>query len=892
MSPYSPSNAKELQSPSKPPPEGYPEGSIKKIAVLFTDIVGSSKFFKSHGDLAGLRMLQKHQDIVTPAIVDHGGSVVKFLGDSVLAYFLNPKEALKSGIKIQQNFQRLNQGKNPKTQIHVRVCVHYGDGIIDDNDIFGDVVNIAAKFLPMVGGDQIFISQEEFDQVQGLSFLNFETVDTLDSNSILEGVNIYKVDWDEKIILDPIRVMLLYIKPVWKLGKVKFPKVWDMLIEKKDSFWSQKVEKLKILPDKSFALTFKESLPALASAKKVIDFLSENLVREGYPFLPLQILIDSGPYLRADKVTLEDLKVSWEEITPGEIHISPAAYDSLKNDGNFSLDPPPDTVPPQSFYKLNMNTPKKGDSPLFLYQDLLIMGEKVACFYCGDKRHLAINCPSKQLPEITHGLDELGYLPLDQINKLFFKYLTGTVSIPVEGADNRQETGLPTEMAHYGFFELKKVFQIRLLKLIWNAKVDRWSKIQESKYQGDKGGLIWIGQDCIRVSNLDKAESVTKDALEKDPKDYRAHCIMGFLNVEKNDFIKAESSFEKALENAKTKPHKIYIFFLLSRLHAQLNNSPLRAQTYIKKILSLDPYCSEASYQEIISKFQEGHGTEALSMLMKLIERERDYYVNGLIDPGLADYSHLIHPALKSLLGRTRNEAKRIFQEAENEVKRLKTIFSEDTQEIKDIQFPWQRINELSKTDSYFSYLDVIYFSGSLIRLCRGKIDERRKKLFSILNELKPFVDKSLAFSSRYPYPLLVGSSFRRLKLIQSKIDKILELTKINALDKLKDAPEQIDKLSLELNQIQLKLRRLSSFQEILLFFRSFFKKMLFFQAANLLLATLILPIAIHYIKFLMPASQLTIDNIWPYQKGVIILGGILSLLLAFLITVKGLIKR
>ena len=74
------------------PMESYPKDSIRKIAVLFTDIVGSTKFFKAHGDLAGRKMLKVHQDISSPPIHEFGGVLVKILGDSVMAYFLEPVE--------------------------------------------------------------------------------------------------------------------------------------------------------------------------------------------------------------------------------------------------------------------------------------------------------------------------------------------------------------------------------------------------------------------------------------------------------------------------------------------------------------------------------------------------------------------------------------------------------------------------------------------------------------------------------------------------------------------------------------------------------------------------------------------------------------------------------
>ncbi|NVM57665.1 MAG: adenylate/guanylate cyclase domain-containing protein, partial [Desulfobacterales bacterium] len=121
----------EASQPSQPrSTDEYP------MAVLFTDIVGSTKFFKSHGDLVGRDMLQRHHDMASPIIVEHGGALVKILGDSIMAYFFDCKEALKSAIKIQQELQMYNQRSDPDDHIHIKVGIHFGDGIIEEKDIF------------------------------------------------------------------------------------------------------------------------------------------------------------------------------------------------------------------------------------------------------------------------------------------------------------------------------------------------------------------------------------------------------------------------------------------------------------------------------------------------------------------------------------------------------------------------------------------------------------------------------------------------------------------------------------------------------------------------------------------------------------------------------------
>lgn len=166
---------------------------IRKIAVLFTDIVGSTKYFKSHGDIAGREMLQRHQELSSKPISKNNGVLVKTIGDSVMAYFQDPKNAVKSAIKIQQNFKTYNDKNNAENQIHIRIGVHFGVGIVEDQDIFGNVVNLAARLVSLAGGDQIFISQDVYDLLKDLSYGNVELINVRDIKGDLKGLRVYSI---------------------------------------------------------------------------------------------------------------------------------------------------------------------------------------------------------------------------------------------------------------------------------------------------------------------------------------------------------------------------------------------------------------------------------------------------------------------------------------------------------------------------------------------------------------------------------------------------------------------------------------------------------------------------------------------------------------------------
>jgi len=870
----------------------YPEDSIQKIAVLFTDIVGSTNFFKSHGDQAGRQMLQVHQDIASGCITEHGGVLVKILGDSVMAYFLNTKETLKSAIKIQQKLEIHNRKRDLQDQIHIKIGIHFGDGIIETNDIFGNVVNIASKLTSLVDRDQIYISQEVYELADDLSEVRFELLDLSDKKDIPRGLTAYRVIWEEAVRFDPVVKTLLYFKPIRNIANDDFAKTWNRLLAEKDNFWSGKIEKESTFSDRSIALIVNEVPSALAIAKNVIAFIGKNLWHDTDPsILPIQIIIDSGPYLRAGKIVTEGLEVNWEEIDPGEIYVSASARKLIKNKHLFCVSPDSDTNRFRTFYKLISQEDREKSGPyLFFYQNALTQGNNPPCFYCGDKKHLTANCPSKHLPQTTQALEKLGYLSFDTINRLFLNYIAGRTPNPEPDKEPEIDTDGSTHLAYYGFCELKRIFQLRFFINMWDATDENWNNIKKTSTEEDKGGFLWIALDCLRVSNLGQAEAYLESSLAKYPNDYRPYCAMGFLNVERNDFLGAEHYFDKALDYAKTKPQKIFLLFLLSRLY-DVNDRRFKASEKIREILFVNHHCEDARYQDIIFKFREEKDSDALSRLIKLIQQDREFYVNALIDPDLAPFSEIIHAELKSLFDKAKDEAMQIFYGVGNELNKLEDLVGE--KEIKEAQSLWLKIKELPKADSYFAYLDIIHYGGSILAIGHRSIEKYRGNLLEVLYVLNSRVEKYFTFVSNYPYQNLIDAPYQQLRLLQAKINQTRDMARSDVPGEFKEALARPEELSAELDQIESKLKRLEAVHLVVLFFTRFLKKALIFQSAVVFFAIIVFPITIYYLNLVLQKHAMSpILNIWSYQKGVIVLGGIPTLLLAILTTIKGLYKK
>src|SRR6478609_771777 len=95
------------------------------------------------GTLARLKTARKV--IVDPAIASHRGRLVKTTGDGLLIEFASAVDAVRCSVEIQRKMAEQNTAEREDQRVQFRIGIHVGDIIFDDNDIFGDGVNIAAR---------------------------------------------------------------------------------------------------------------------------------------------------------------------------------------------------------------------------------------------------------------------------------------------------------------------------------------------------------------------------------------------------------------------------------------------------------------------------------------------------------------------------------------------------------------------------------------------------------------------------------------------------------------------------------------------------------------------------------------------------------------------------
>src|ERR1700710_1989128 len=144
-----------------------PRVERRLAAVLAADVAGYSRLMgvDEEGTLA--RLKECRRALVDPKIAEHRGRIVKTTGDGMLVEFASAVDAVRCAVEVQSGMTKGNMDVPEAKRIEFRIGIHVGDIIIDDNDIFGDGVNIAARLEGIADPGGICISADAHRQIPG-----------------------------------------------------------------------------------------------------------------------------------------------------------------------------------------------------------------------------------------------------------------------------------------------------------------------------------------------------------------------------------------------------------------------------------------------------------------------------------------------------------------------------------------------------------------------------------------------------------------------------------------------------------------------------------------------------------------------------------------------------
>src|SRR5215475_1323664 len=165
----------------------------KLSAILAADVAGYSRLMHSDEETTHAKLTGLLAGVVEPAIVEHGGRIVKNTGDGFLAEFPSAVEAVRAAVQFQARIKELTIGEVEERRIAFRVGVNIGDVIVEPHDIFGDGVNIAARLESIAEPGGVCISSAAYDQVRGKVGVEFAELGEQTLKNIDRPVRAYAV---------------------------------------------------------------------------------------------------------------------------------------------------------------------------------------------------------------------------------------------------------------------------------------------------------------------------------------------------------------------------------------------------------------------------------------------------------------------------------------------------------------------------------------------------------------------------------------------------------------------------------------------------------------------------------------------------------------------------
>ena len=185
-------------------------------AVLAADVAGYSRLMglDEEGTLGRLKAVRK--SLVDPTIAAHRGRIVKTTGDGMLVEFASAVDAVRCAVKVQSDIAGQSADEPPDTRIEFRIGIHVGDIIIDDNDIFGDGVNIAARLEGIAEPGGVCISDDTYRQVRDRVDTAFDDKGETALKNIARSVRVFALAGAKQTatnVIEPVPQLTLPDKP-------------------------------------------------------------------------------------------------------------------------------------------------------------------------------------------------------------------------------------------------------------------------------------------------------------------------------------------------------------------------------------------------------------------------------------------------------------------------------------------------------------------------------------------------------------------------------------------------------------------------------------------------------------------------------------------------------
>jgi len=168
------------------------------LAVLFADIAGSTRLYECLGDKCAQNLIARCLDILSEVTDRHKGKVIKTIGDEIMSVFPSADNAVEAAEEMHRSLGKVHIADTAPPNI--RIGIHTGPTIIENNDVFGDTVNVAARMAAIAKQRQIITTQETVDALIHKHQRSYRLIDRTTVKGKSGELNIYELIWERQAV--------------------------------------------------------------------------------------------------------------------------------------------------------------------------------------------------------------------------------------------------------------------------------------------------------------------------------------------------------------------------------------------------------------------------------------------------------------------------------------------------------------------------------------------------------------------------------------------------------------------------------------------------------------------------------------------------------------------
>lgn len=177
-----------------------------EVAVMFADVTGSTKLYETLGDEDANRIIGKVLDIMAKVTEGYQGYVIKTIGDEIMCRFTSANDCVRAAKEIQEEISSGIQGET--MPVSIKVGLHFGPAILmEDGDVFGDAVNVAARMAGIAKGAQIITTQDTISLLDADLQDMSRQFDRTNVKGKEEEIIVYQVVWEQSDDVTRIEVV-------------------------------------------------------------------------------------------------------------------------------------------------------------------------------------------------------------------------------------------------------------------------------------------------------------------------------------------------------------------------------------------------------------------------------------------------------------------------------------------------------------------------------------------------------------------------------------------------------------------------------------------------------------------------------------------------------------